>query len=179
MIEQCLRRVKVTGLALGLALITLPASSATDAPPETVSAICDAVAARAAIRHNVPLDVLRAIALTETGRRLNSRIRPWPWTVNMEGQGHWFDTRSEARAFVDRAVNRGARSYDIGCFQINARWHGHAFPSLEAMFDPQLNADYAARFLAELHAEFGDWSRAAGAYHSRTPLACPSIPGAV
>ena len=37
------------------------------------------------------------------------------------------------------------------------------------MFDPDANAAYAARFLSELYAEFGDWSRAAGAYHSRTP----------
>jgi soluble lytic murein transglycosylase-like protein len=37
------------------------------------------------------------------------------------------------------------------------------------MFDPDANAAYAARFLSELHAELGDWSRAAGAYHSRTP----------
>ncbi len=38
------------------------------------------------------------------------------------------------------------------------------------MFDPVANARYAARFLAELHAEFGDWSQAVGAYHSRTQV---------
>ena len=36
------------------------------------------------------------------------------------------------------------------------------------MFDPLANARYAARFLTDLYAETGDWSRAAGAYHSRT-----------
>jgi hypothetical protein len=37
------------------------------------------------------------------------------------------------------------------------------------MFDPLENARYAARFLAELQQETGDWMAAVGAYHSRTP----------
>jgi soluble lytic murein transglycosylase-like protein len=36
------------------------------------------------------------------------------------------------------------------------------------MFDPRRNALYAARFLRRLHSDFGDWSAAIGAYHSRT-----------
>ena len=167
----CLRRIRALSLAVPIGLLAaLPIQSAAQSSERVRTAgICDIVAVEAARRHSVPVEVLRAIALTETGRRLDGNTRPWPWTVNMEGDGHWFETQAEARAYVDREVARGARSYDIGCFQINARWHGHAFPSLGAMFDPRMNADYAARFLSELHAEFGDWSRAAGAYHSRTP----------
>ncbi len=37
------------------------------------------------------------------------------------------------------------------------------------MFDPDVGAAYAAQFLQSLHAERGDWSLAAGAYHSQTP----------
>ena len=37
------------------------------------------------------------------------------------------------------------------------------------MFDPATNANYAARFLSDLYSELGNWSEAAGAYHSRTP----------
>jgi len=87
----------------------------------------------------------------------------------MEGRGVWFDSFEEARDYVAKHHARGARSYDVGCFQINFRWHGQHFSSLEEMFDPEANAAYAARFLSELYSEFGDWSRAAGAYHSRTP----------
>lgn len=131
--------------------------------------LCEAAAARAASESGVPLAVLRAITLTETGRRRNGSLRPWPWTVNMEGKGVWFDNPDEARAYVFRHHSRGARSYDVGCFQLNYRWHGKAFASVEEMFDPLANARYAARFLSDLHAETGSWSRAAGAYHSRTP----------
>jgi len=37
-------------------------------------------------------------------------------------------------------------------------------------FDPATSAAYAARFLNELHDQTGDWSKAAGMYHSATPV---------
>jgi hypothetical protein len=131
--------------------------------------ICERAALDAANESGVPLGVLRAISLTETGRRKNKTFQPWPWTVNMEGVGKWFDTFEDARSYVEQHFQRGARSFDVGCFQINYRWHHQAFESIDQMFDPRENALYAARFLTELYEEFGDWSKAAGAYHSRTP----------
>ena len=86
----------------------------------------------------------------------------------MEGKGAWFATKEEALAFVMDHYERGARSFDVGCFQINYRWHGQHFESIEKMFDPIDNALYAGRFLGQLHAETGSWSISAGAYHSRT-----------
>ncbi|WP_112320750.1 transglycosylase SLT domain-containing protein [Oceanibium sediminis] len=136
---------------------------------EQVASLCDAAGQAASRATGVPEPVLRAIALTETGRNRGGRLRPWPWTVNMEGKGRWFDARDEAMAWVMGHHARGARSYDIGCFQINYRWHGNAFASIEEMFDPGKNALYAAQFLARLYAETGSWSKAAAAYHSRTP----------
>lgn len=131
--------------------------------------MCDKAASEASRRHGVPLDVLRAVTRSETGRPGEGGLVPWPWTVNMEGQGLWFDNRADALAYVSRHFDRGARSFDVGCFQINYRWHGDAFASFDDMFDPRRNAMYAAEFLSRLHAEFGNWSDAAGAYHSRTP----------
>jgi hypothetical protein len=169
------RRRSAAGLAL-LALLALgPLPLRAERTPvaapaaEDPAGLCEAAAARVARESGVPLSVLRAISLTETGRRRAGALRPWPWTVNMEGAGEWFDTSDEAKAYVLRHHQRGARSYDVGCFQLNYRWHGQHFASIEEMFDPLANARYAARFLADLYAESGDWSRAAGAYHSRTP----------
>ncbi len=137
--------------------------------PQDLSLICDQAAAYAATQTGVPLSVLQAISLNETGRRRNGRMRPWPWTVNMEGKGVWFDNEDAARAYVYKNYKRGARSFDVGCFQINYKWHGQAFASIEEMFSPRPNALYAAKFLLELFREKGTWKGAAGAYHSRTP----------
>lgn len=131
-------------------------------------ATCERVSEEAARRSGVPVSVLKAISLTETGRKVDGKFRPWPWTVNMEGAGHWFDTLDEARAYVFKEFKRGARSFDVGCFQINYKWHNQAFSSIDEMFDPLANALYAAKFLSELYAETGSWNAAAGAYHSRT-----------
>ena len=87
----------------------------------------------------------------------------------MEGKGFWFETRKEALAFVRKRFSEGARSFDVGCFQINYKWHHQHFKSIEDMFDPVINATYAAKFLNSLYAEKGNWPAAAGAYHSRTP----------
>ena len=135
----------------------------------TVSAanICDAAAQRAAAETDVPLDVLLAITRLETGRGKDNA--PWPWAVNHAGDGSWFQSEDEARSYVFSKVKRGVSNIDIGCFQINYRWHADGFRSLDDMFDPDLNALYAAEFLSQLHVEFGNWTDAAGAYHSRTP----------
>ena len=130
---------------------------------------CDLAARHASVATGVPITVLRAITRTETGRHRDGHSQPWPWTVNMEGKGHWFSTRAEARIFAQAAFDRGAQSFDVGCFQINYRWHHAGFASIDSMFDPRQNALYAAQFLNRLYRETGDWSLAAGAYHSRTP----------
>ena len=151
-----------------IVILSLLAPSWALASNARLASVCEEVAAEAARRSGVPVSVMKAISLTETGRKLEGQFRPWPWTVNMEGAGHWFDTLPEARAFVVREYQRGARSFDVGCFQINYKWHKEGFSSIDEMFDPMANALYAARFLRELYAETGSWNAAAGAYHSRT-----------
>lgn len=131
---------------------------------------CDDAARTAAYETGVPLDVLQAITRTETGRNSDGVIKPWPWTVNMEGRGVWFDTKGEALMFVYDHFKTGSRSFDLGCFQINYRWHGAQFASIEEMFDPVANARYAALFLKSLYTESGSWKIAVGAFHSRSAV---------
>ncbi|OUS07489.1 hypothetical protein A9Q96_06160 [Rhodobacterales bacterium 52_120_T64] len=130
--------------------------------------LCNVAAVFAANDGALPPKVLLALTLVETGRNRQGEFQPWPWTVNMEGKGFWFDTRAEAVNFVTQSYAEGARSFDIGCFQINHRWHGEAFVSFNQMFEPAANAAYAAKFMTSLFREGGSWSWAAGAYHSRT-----------
>ena len=153
-------------LALGVLLILGAMPLQASSPPENA---CDLAARRAGQDWGIPLNVLRALTRTETGRTRNGRFEPWPWTVNVEGAGRWFASRDEAQKYAYQQYKLGYRSFDLGCFQINYKWHGQAFSSLDAMVDPQTNADYAASFLQRLYEEFGSWPAAAAAYHSRTP----------
>lgn len=148
--------------------ILIASSSASASALPDPAEFCDQAARHISSETEVPLDILRAITRTETGRGKGKSIRPWPWTVNMQGKGVWFDTEDQARVFVFQHFKKGARSFDVGCFQINYRWHHKGFNSIEEMFDPILNARYAASFLTKLNAELGSWEKAVGAYHSRT-----------
>lgn len=156
--------IRTLFLAGLFALAISPASAAPDP-----GAVCDAVSDVAAREAGLPPSMLRALTRTETGRARGGHLVPWPWTVNMEGTGHWFDDREKALAFARKHHARGATSFDVGCFQINYRWHNKAFRSVEAMFDPLENARYAAKYLLELKGESGNWKTAIGHYHSRTP----------
>lgn len=121
--------------------------------------------------HAIPPHLLSAIALVESGRKdpETGGFSPWPWTVNAEGEGHFYATKAEAIAAVHALQARGVNSIDVGCLQVNLMHHPHAFTSLDQAFDPNANADYAAQFLTQLHGQAGDWTRAAAQYHSMTP----------
>lgn len=154
----CLRLSSCASFGVFLLSVAAPAR-------EDPAALCLAAASDAATRTGVPYDVLIAISTVETGRN----NRPWPWTVNFGGEGKWFDSAAEAEAGVAEALDRGATNVDLGCFQLNYRWHAQGFASIADMLDPEQNATYAAEFLAEHYAQTGDWTLAAAAYHSGTP----------
>lgn len=130
---------------------------------------CVAEILRAQDRYEIPDNILLGIGLQEAGVSRDGSLTVWPWAVNAAGEGRIFDNASKAMAWVRERQALGVRSIDVGCMQINLHWHPDAFTDLEQGFDPVVNVDYAARFLQSLHRETGDWMRAAGAYHSRTP----------
>jgi hypothetical protein len=156
--------------ALAIALVAFSFSEAVATARATPDAadLCNIAAQNAADQTGVPLPVLMAITLTETGRSTETGLKPWPWAINQAGEGHWFSTPEEAVDFAETQLDQGLRNFDVGCFQLNHRWHSKGFTSTIDMFDPTSNALYAARFLSDLYAEKGDWSLAAAAYHSRT-----------
>ncbi|MDR1910698.1 MAG: hypothetical protein LBQ26_02545, partial [Holosporales bacterium] len=111
---------------------------------------------RAAIReaentYHIPSRLLESIALIESGRSLGrGNSCPWPWTVTVNGIGHYFPTKAAAIAAVRRLQARGSRSIDVGCMQINLLHHPKAFKSLQEAFDISQNVAYAAKFLKDL-----------------------------
>ena len=134
------------------------------------ASLCETAIARAEQRYALPPGLLEAVALVETGRRDRAgTLRPWPWAVNAQNQGLFFNSAAEAIAWVRNAQRKGIASIDIGCMQVNQAQHPDSFVSLNEAFAPEANVNYAARFLFQLHTETGDWLQAAGYYHSRMP----------
>ena len=116
----------------------------------------------AAKRYDVPLAVLYAIGLTETQRRGSLQ----PFALNVDGVSLFPATLGEALQQFAGAKKRGEKLIDVGCMQINHYFHRRHFRSLEAMFDPHENVNYAAHFLKELKSREGSWTLAAARYHA-------------
>nr|WP_247744550.1 lytic transglycosylase domain-containing protein [Sulfitobacter sp. R18_1] len=131
--------------------------------------ICIREILAAQTRHGIPDNLLLAIGLQEAGTRRNGHFTVWPYAVNAAGEGRLFDSRNAALDWIAERQARGIRSIDVGCMQINMRWHPDAFDNPAQGFDPRVNVDYAARFLKRLHRRTGSWMQAAGSYHSFEP----------
>lgn len=167
-----MRRALVASLLTASFALPAPAATTPSATKTTDPAqLCRQAIQATEREHRLPATLLHAIATVESGR-LDPRtgaVAPWPWTVNAEGQGRYFETKAEAIAAVEALRTRGVRLIDVGCLQVNLHHHPTAFASLEEAFEPVANARYAARFLTSLHRAERDWERAAARYHSSTP----------
>ena len=141
-------------------MVTGLAVSTSDA--RTPHPSCEPQIAAAAAKYGVPEGILYSVGLTETGRKGSLQ----PLAMNVEGKAHYFDRLQDALEAFQTARQRGARLIDVGCMQINQHYHGEHFSSVEAMFDPQANVEYAARFLADLHARHETWTMAVARYHA-------------
>lgn len=144
----------------GVIALTSPAN----AGPQT----CALATQAAESRHSLPAGLMTAIASVESGRydpQLQANVA-WPWTINAEGTGSHFDSKADAIAHVSALRAGGMESIDVGCMQVNLRWHPDAFSSLDDAFDPAINAAYAADLLLRLFNQHGDWPTAIAHYHS-------------
>jgi hypothetical protein len=132
----------------------------------TAAFICSAVPVaemgRASVQYGVPLGVLYAVGLTETGKRGSLQ----PYAMNIEGAAYFATGPRDVIAHFTEARRRGVRLIDLGCMQINHHYHGAKFGSIEAMIDPRANVDYATQFLRELKKREGSWTLAVARYHA-------------
>jgi len=134
------------------------------------STLCEDAAIHHEHMNGLPRALLAAVAMAESGRydRTTRKARAWPWTINAEGRAYYFKTKAEAVATTRRLLATGMRSIDVGCMQVNLRYHPDAFASLEDGFDPMTNVAYGADFLMRLHDRSGSWPEAVANYHSQT-----------
>jgi soluble lytic murein transglycosylase-like protein len=120
----------------------------------------------------LPEDTLYAIGLHETSKIHSTLKRPisWPWTVNFEGKGYYFNSKKEASDFVKKQIRLGNNNIDVGCMQVNLKHHPTAFRSIDQAFTPRYNIAYAGKFLLEKYKASGSWGEAISHYHSSNPI---------
>lgn len=141
-------------------MVLVLATSTSDAVASTGA--CEREIQAAAAKYSIPEGILYSVGLTETGRKGSLQ----PFAMNVEGKPMFFDSEADAlRAFVD-ARRQGAKLIDIGCMQINQHFHGENFSSVQAMFNPRANVEYAARFLSNLRDRHETWTMAVARYHA-------------
>ncbi|MEP4294207.1 MAG: transglycosylase SLT domain-containing protein [Rhizobiaceae bacterium] len=124
--------------------------------------VCEEHIYRAAQKYRVPIALLYAVGLAESGRK--GKLHPY--ALNVEGRAFFPRNQSEALRIFKRERAQGRNLIDLGCMQINHKYHASAFPTLESMLNPRLNVDYSARFLRRLKDRHGTWSVAVARYHA-------------
>jgi soluble lytic murein transglycosylase-like protein len=120
--------------------------------------------------YGIPKNLLYAISVTESGKWHNNlkQVLPWPWTVSVAGKPYYFNNAKQTSSFIRQMMQKGERNIDVGCNQINVRYHGNKFNSIEQMVDPRANTAYAASFLKSLFTANNNWNDAVARYHSAT-----------
>ena len=146
-----------------LTLLAAALWSSSSAPSLSAAiAVCERQMQKAANAQGVPLGVLYAVGMTESGRKGSLH----PYALNIEGRTVFAGSEAEALLVFADARKSGAKLIDVGCMQINHYYHGSRFHSVKAMFDPALNIRYAAQFLRELRGREGSWTMAVARYHA-------------
>ena len=156
--------------ALG-AVLTIQAAHARTAPAPKARDACAAAATTSKSAKGLPSGLLHAIAVVESGRwdKQLGKSHAWPWTVTANGGGKFYPTKTAAIRAVRALRAKGITNIDIGCMQINLRYHGDAFKSLQDGFNPARNVAVAAAFLKRLQKRKRSWTRAVKFYHSSDP----------
>ena len=119
---------------------------------------------------DIPKNLLLSIGKSESGRILKSNKHViWPWTVNHAGKSLFFDTKNQMKKYILKYVKKQDYNLDVGCMQINLKWHKNNFKKISDMFAVEPNVSYAASFLLQLKNKHGSWDKAIKHYHSSDP----------
>ena len=123
---------------------------------------------RIASQYEIPPQLFYAIALAESGKMIKSvnRRRPWPWTLNIAGQGVYFNNRWQAWRALDQSLRAGQDWVDIGLMQVNWRFHQRRLGNSWLALDPTHNLSVGADILKDCYKKRGDWWASVGCYHA-------------
>ena len=148
------------GVVAFLTIVTSAAAQAEEAVPPVYRWI--------AAEHEIPPQLFYAIALAESSKMIESinRRRPWPWTLNIAGNGLYFKSRWAAWRALDQSLLAGQDSVDIGLMQVNWHYHRASLGSTWLALDPTHNLNVGADILKDCYEKRRDWWASVGCYHA-------------
>lgn len=117
-----------------------------------------------AMRHQIPVDILYAVALAESGRAYRGENKPWPWALNIDGRSVYCESQRDAVHQAAQAIQFN-QPVDVGLMQVSWRWHQQRFTSIDESLEPLKNLDAGAMILYEQFEQTRDWWDAVGRYH--------------
>ena len=118
------------------------------------------------LQTDIPKGLLLGIGKAEAIRKIKNKFVIWPWTINHAGRSLFFDTKKQMKNYVYKNLKKNDFNIDVGCMQINIKWHKNNFKKISDMFEVNPNVSYAASFLKQLKSKHGSWDKAIKHYHS-------------
>ncbi len=131
--------------------------------------LCENTIESIELQTDIPKGLLLGIGKAEAIRKINNRYIIWPWTINHAGKGMFFENKEQMTNYVFKNLKRNDFNIDVGCMQINIKWHKNNFKKISDMFEVNPNISYAASFLKQLKNKHGSWDKAIKHYHSSDP----------
>jgi hypothetical protein len=119
----------------------------------------------ASLEYGIPRGILYAISVHESGKNGD----PWPWTLNVDGTGYYYNSRIQECDAIKTFLKNGAQFIDIGPMQMDWEYHGNMFLNVWQATNPEVNISASAFLLNKLHKETGSWHKAVAYYHSSIP----------
>ena len=131
--------------------------------------LCENTIESVELQTDIPKGLLLGIGKAEAIRKINNKYIIWPWTANHAGKSLFFDNKEQMKNYVFKNLKRKDFNIDVGCMQINIKWHKNNFKKISDMFEVNPNISYAASFLKQLKNKHGSWDKAIKHYHSSDP----------
>lgn len=131
--------------------------------------LCENTIESIELQTDIPKGLLLGIGKAEAIRKINNKYIIWPWTINHAGKSLFFDTKKQMSNYVFKTLKRNDFNIDVGCMQINIKWHKNNFKKISDMFEVNPNISYAASFIKQLKNKHGSWDKAIKHYHSSDP----------
>ena len=131
--------------------------------------LCENTIESVELQTDIPKGLLLGIGKAEAIRKINNKYIIWPWTINHAGKSLFFDNKEQMKNYVFKNLKRKDFNIDVGCMQINIKWHKNNFKKISDMFEVNPNISYAASFLKQLKNKHGSWDKAIKHYHSSDP----------